>query len=249
MNPTSSFPHSIPFQHFGLSDIGHSRPSNQDYWAAWPEIGLFALADGMGGRNGGEIAAREAVSSLGESLRQLLLLDNQTDCSADLYLAIEHANTWVYKMGCDVKPLSGMGTTLTCLLWTPGLVYYAHVGDSRIYRLRQNKLQLLTRDHSLLVRWLSKKKLYGPSPPKNIITRAIGTKGKALPDIASCESLEDDQFLLCSDGLSDVLTLSEIEKILLSSSTQETVAKQLIDIAKNKGSKDNITVLLIGRKF
>ncbi len=229
-------------QFFGLSDIGLNRHTNQDFWAAFPELNFFALADGMGGRKGGEIAAKEAVTSLSESIRQF---SPEADLPQELFKAIEQANLWVYNMGCDIKPLSGMGTTLACVLWTPTFIYYAHVGDSRIYRLRNGQLQLLTRDHSLLQRWLSKKKLYGPSPPKNIITRAIGTKGRANPELAGCEVHSGDLFLLCSDGLSDAVPRGELEEILTLSATLQIAAHTMIERAKNKGSSDNITALII----
>ena len=231
---------------FGLSDIGLHRPNNQDYWAAWPEIGLFALADGMGGRNGGEIAAKEAVCTLGHSMQQLFAAQkSKINLSDELLAAIQQANAWVYKMGSEIKPLFGMGTTLACLLWIQGVAIYAHVGDSRIYRLRKKKLELLTRDHSLLERWLVKKRTTPPSPPKNIITQAIGTKKRVQPELGTCKTEKNDLFLLCSDGLSDTVSLEEIEKILLTSPNQTIAVKKLIESAKNKRSRDNITALII----
>lgn len=234
---------------FGISDIGLNRPTNQDFWTAKPDIGFFALADGMGGRKGGEIAAREAIESLEESIRQLARrshgFENQSTLFKELLHAIEEANLWVYKMGCDIKPLAGMGTTLACLLWTRNLIYYAHVGDSRIYRLRQKKLDLLTQDHSLFARWITKKKMIGPCPPKNIITRAIGTKGRANPELMTTPPRPGDLFLLCSDGLSDAVPFLEIESILNTSPTLDSAAQEMIQRAKNKGSSDNITALII----
>lgn len=231
---------------FGISDIGLNRPTNQDFWAAEPDIGFFALADGMGGRKGGEIAAREAIVSLKESIRQIAKAKDgfEGELSQKLLHAIEQANLWVYNMGCDIKPLSGMGSTLACLLWTRRFVYCAHVGDSRIYRLRHKKLVLLTQDHSLLARWILKK-MIGPSPPKNIITRAIGTKGRANPELTAIPPHPGDLFLLCSDGLSDFLSLRELESILNTPQTLESSAEEMIQRAKNKGSSDNITALII----
>ena len=234
---------------FGISDIGLNRPTNPDFWSALPDIGFFALADGMGGRKGGEIAAREAIESLGESVRQLAakddLFEREEGLSQELLLAIERANLWVYQMGCDIKPLAGMGTTLACLLWTRRRVYCAHVGDSRIYRFRQKKLELLTRDHSLFARWIAKKNMEGPSPPKNIITRAIGTKGRANPELTSFTPLPGDLFLLCSDGLSDFVPRPELESILTFTPNLGNAARTMIERAKNKGSSDNITALII----
>lgn len=240
----------LPRLHYcGLSDIGLNRLTNQDVWAANPEFGFFALADGMGGRRAGDVAAREALQILCESIRHLSLITNQFEKSFDLNeelrKSIEQANRWVYKLGCDHPDMLGMGTTLCCLLWVYDVVYYAHVGDSRIYRLRNDRLELLTQDHSLLARWLSRKRKHSPLPPKNIITRAIGTAKAANPEISFCKTETDDVFLLCSDGLTDSVHKDELQKILRNSRSLEKASQKMIDCAKKMGSGDNITVLLI----
>ncbi len=233
---------------FGLSDIGLSRPNNEDVWAALPEIGFFALADGMGGHQAGEIAAKEALENLCQSAIEIKC----TDCVEliiELRHAIEKANQWVYRLGKKSDSLNGMGTTLCCLLWTQDLVVYAHVGDSRIYRLRDQKLELLTRDHSLMAKWLSTGKLAEecetPFPYKNVITRAIGTASRANPEIAVSSHKHGDLYFLCTDGLSDVLKLEEMEKILIRSPDLEFAVRRLIQKAKFNGSSDNITLLMI----
>jgi PPM family protein phosphatase len=237
------------FNFCGLSDIGLNRLSNQDMWTANPEIGFFALADGMGGRRGGDVAAKEALQALNQSIKQLFKhtnhFQNPINLQEELHKAIETSNRWVYRMGCSNEPLQGMGSTLCCLLWTDNTVYYAHVGDSRIYRFRNEKLEQLTRDHSLLAKWLAKKKPTSPVPPKNIITRAIGTSQKANPEIASSPYIPGDLYFMCSDGLSDVLSREDLQKILRSSSSLEKASKKMIDTAKKMGSSDNITVLMI----
>ncbi len=239
----------FPLRFCGLSDIGLNRPTNQDVWTAKPEFGFFALADGIGGRRAGDIAAREALNILCESIHRLSDITNNyqeaLDLKDEIRSAIEQANRWVYQMGCESLPLQGMGTTLCCLLWTHSTVYYAHVGDSRIYRYRNDRLELLTRDHSLLARWLSKKCFTQPTPPKNIITRAIGTPRPANPEISYCPHFPGDLYLLCSDGLSDVVSKEELQKILRNSFTLEKAAKKMIESAKKMGSGDNITVLMI----
>jgi protein phosphatase len=249
----------LEFTFCGLSDIGRNRSSNQDVWTAEPEYGFFALADGIGGRKGGDIAAKETIRALSQSIRQLDTAETSSFLlTEELRNAIEQANQWVYRLGCENEPLFGMGTTLCCLLWTREKIYYAHVGDSRIYRFRENRLELLTRDHSLFQRWVSKGMPLGPSsppPPKNIITRAIGKATEANPEIAFCSREPEDLFLLCSDGLSDAILFSELQDILVEygvlqgpsghSSPLENAAKTMIERAKNKGSGDNITVLMI----
>lgn len=231
---------------FGLSDIGVSRQNNEDVWASVPEFRFFALADGMGGHQAGEVAAQQTIDHLCTSIKTISPTEF-IDWTGHLRDAIEEANAWVYQLGQKTAEFNGMGTTLCCLILSETAVIYAHVGDSRIYRLRDKKLELLTQDHSLFTKWLKacKKTPTTPFPYKNVITRAIGTAPKANPEIAYSECLPGDLFLLCSDGLSDVLSLTDIENNLLEFPDLEIASKTLIEQAKLKGSCDNITLLLI----
>jgi protein phosphatase len=230
---------------FGLSDIGVSRPNNEDVWVAMPEIGFFALADGMGGHQAGEKAAKEAVEHLSNSIKNMASCD-PLNRMLELKSAIEKANAWVYQLSKEDESFSGMGTTLCCLLWMDDAVIYAHVGDSRLYRLRNQKLELLTQDHSLFAKWVKAGlKSHTPYPYKNVITRAIGTAPKAHPEVAISRPQEGDLYFLCTDGLSDVLPPDDIEKIIISSQNLGSAAKKLIQKAKIKGSSDNITILLV----
>jgi len=230
---------------FGLSDIGVSRANNEDVWIAMPEIGFFALADGMGGHQAGEIAAREAIDHLSQTIQSIKSRDC-VELIIELRHAIEKANQWVYRLGKQTDKLQGMGTTLCCIIYSESMVIYAHVGDSRIYRYRDNTLELLTQDHSLFAKWLKfGKKSHTPFPYKNVITRAVGTAPRANPEIAAVPHQAGDLYLLCTDGLSDVLTLEDIEKMIISSPTLESASKSLIHQAKLKGSSDNITILMI----
>lgn len=233
---------------FGLSDIGTSRPNNEDVWVALPEFGFFALADGMGGPQAGEIAAKEVILSLSNSIAKIKNYSCM-ELIIELRHAIEKANELIYQMSKKADELSGMGTTLCCLMWIQEAIVYAHVGDSRIYRLRNKKLDLLTQDHSLFAKWLATGKLAAecetPYPYKNVITRAVGTSKKAKPEIAATTYEPGDLYFLCSDGLSDVLSLQEIEKIINRSEKMDSSCKSLIERAKIKGSCDNITLLMI----
>lgn len=232
----------------GLSDIGSTRANNEDAWIALPSIGFFALADGMGGHNAGEVAAQETLDFLVDSAKDLKKADIM-ELIIEIRHAIEQANRHVQKIGSQCKAYQGMGTTLCCLLWTQDAIVYAHVGDSRIYRFRNNKLTLLTQDHSLFAQWLATGKLAEecetPYPYKHVITRSIGGSGKANPEIAIAAYQEEDIFILCSDGLTDVLTLHEMETILNDSPSLKESAHLLIEKAKIKGSSDNMTVVLI----
>lgn len=245
------------FQFFGLSDIGAVRPNNEDVWTADPEMGFFALADGMGGHLAGEIAAQEAIDHLSKTFQKHLSKTSFSQCAStfcqqiihSMHQSIESANQWVYRMSRQHEECAGMGTTLCCLYWTSAAVVYAHVGDSRIYRFRKSKLQLLTKDHSLLEKWIAMgkqaKECKTPYPYKNVITRAIGTHPKSNPEIAVCDYEVGDLFLLCTDGLTDVLSSEEMEKILCEHSQLTDAAERLIQLSKFKGSYDNITVLMV----
>ncbi|MDE3055866.1 MAG: serine/threonine-protein phosphatase [Verrucomicrobiota bacterium] len=227
----------------GLSDIGLQRSNNEDVWAALPEHHFFALADGMGGHNGGEVAAALAVTSLCDSVRQISK-EERTEWTLELHQAIQKANQKIYELSRRETSLSGMGTTLCTLLWTPQKIIYAHVGDSRIYRRREGKLELLTEDHSFYTKW---KRLGSetPYPYKHVITRAVGSTAKVKPTIAYADHRPGDLYLLCTDGLSDMLSLQEIEKGLKVHSDLFKNAEFLIDSAKQRGGSDNITLLLV----
>lgn len=233
----------------GLSDVGLNRLNNEDVWVALPEEGFFAIADGMGGHQAGEVAAKEALSSLLQSLISLKKEDS-LELIRVLRSAIEQANQWVFHLGRKVEAYYGMGTTLCCLLCTKEAVIYAHIGDSRIYRLRKKGLELLTKDHSLFTEWLEEAGRLAeepdPVPSKNVLTKAVGTHPRVTPEIALTAYEPGDLYLLCSDGLSDALTAEEIEaSLFIAKNDLSLAAKTLVTQAKQKGASDNITVLIV----
>lgn len=237
-----------------MSDIGLRRSNNEDVWASLPELGFFVLADGMGGQQAGEVAARKAVDSLLSSIQesQKTQLSTDSNCNEliiEIKRAIDKANQKIYKLGKQLQEWSGMGTTLCCLLWTKERIVYAHIGDSRIYRLRQKKLELLTQDHSLFAKWLSMgtraAECETPFPYKNVITRALGTSKRAKPEIAVSPHELGDLYFLSTDGLHDVLSTNEMEALINESKTLEKACSDLIEMAKTKGSPDNITLLMV----
>ena len=238
---------------FGISDIGHVRDKNEDVWKSLPSHFFFVVADGMGGHKAGEIAAKEAVENLSESITRLFSRPERENTETDhiighLYYAIQDANYWVKDLAEKDKDLAGMGTTICCFLVHKDKLVYAHVGDSRIYRFNQN-LSQLSEDHSLKNHLLKKGKLTKENmeryPYKNRITRAIGTQAQVIPDIDYIDAEVGDIFFLCSDGLTDHLSNDEIHSILASSPCVESASKQLVQQAKSKGGRDNITVLMI----
>ncbi|HSX13329.1 MAG TPA: protein phosphatase 2C domain-containing protein [Chlamydiales bacterium] len=238
----------MKFISHGKTDIGCIRTNNEDVWVALPHLGFFAIADGMGGHNAGEVAAQKTIDFLISKISEIKEYDIM-EVIIELRYLIEKANQHIHILGSSFPEYQGMGTTLCCLLWTHSAIVYAHVGDSRIYRFRDNKLSLLTQDHSLLAKWLSTGKLAEtcatPFPYKHVITRSIGGSGKANPEIAVATYQEGDLFFLCSDGLTDAMTLEEMEEILIQEKNLENAASLFIEKAKIKGGSDNMTIVMV----
>lgn len=238
---------------YGLTDVGHIRENNEDVWAALPEYRFFVLADGMGGHRAGEIAAEEAVNALctiiktaHEAGRSPLQFD---EAHGMILLAIEEANVQVFNKSMSDPAYFGMGTTLCCLYFHPQGLIYGHVGDSRIYRLRQGKLEPLTRDHSLIGELIDKGHLSKQESEecgfKNVITKAIGTDSYIEPSVHMVDIQSEDTYIMCTDGLTDMLSQDDIEKIANKYPTIEKITQALIDAAKAKGGHDNITVVIV----
>ncbi len=237
---------------FGHTDKGLVRQNNEDVWGEVAELGLFVLADGMGGHRAGEVAAREAVSSLCRLMRKAL--ENKTQISFEdlkfhIQQSIEQVNASVYKLSRAETQLKGMGTTLCCLQFHHQGVIYAHVGDSRIYRFRKKKLEQLTNDHSLVRELIDLGQIDEDQVPeflyKNIITKAIGTEPTVSPTVQTSKIVLGDTYLMCTDGLTDLLSREDIEAIMSRAPTIRDAGKTLVASAKEKGGHDNITVVII----
>jgi len=241
------------FSSAGLTDVGLVRANNEDVWGQIPKKHFYVIADGMGGHQAGEVAAREAVSLLCDYVTKNL---DQSDDEISLEEArhlviesIEESNAHVYKMSRTDSDLRGMGTTICCLLFHPKGLIYGHVGDSRIYRLRNKRLFQMTKDHSLMRELLDLGQLGEKHSAdfqyRNIITKAVGTESTVEPSVRISPISADDLYLLCTDGLSDMLSRDEMESILNTHTTLPKLAQGLIQAAKNKGGQDNITVVLV----
>lgn len=239
------------FKVYGLTDAGLVRTNNEDAWAQIPEQQLFILADGMGGHQAGEIAARETVLNLSRILKQELESKpdrSMAECEELLKIAIQQVNAIIYQLGNSTDQYRGMGTTLCCIFLHPEGCIYAHVGDSRIYRLRRKKLLQLTQDHSLMRELIEMGQLSEDRAEsfayKNVLTRAIGTEAKINPTIHTDKVVIGDIFLMCSDGLTDLLSQEEIQETLLSTKVEE-IPHVLINKAKERGGYDNITAVVV----
>lgn len=236
--------------YFYLSDVGKKRSMNQDYVKIYKnseDLTLFLLADGMGGHQAGDVASKLTVETLGELFTKQSFLTRQ-ELVSWLNSEIQTLNSLVFEQGQQVE-FRGMGTTLEALCIFNGELVLAHVGDSRSYLLRANQLIQITEDHSLV----NELRLMGEltdeeavhHPQKNIITRSVGMPNELKVDIFTHSISAGDLILMCSDGLSNMLTHSEISEILLMSISLEEKTRLLINHANENGGSDNISVLLV----
>lgn len=235
----------------GMSDIGLIRDHNEDVWAAYPDQGLFILADGMGGHVAGEIAARNSVQYLYELVKKWRPTKQTSPEEMVSFFrdSLSKVNENIYQKGKNEPSLTGMGTTICALYFFQKYAFVVHVGDSRIYRLRKGRLEQLTEDHSLVAELVSlgaMKFEEGKSfPYKHILTRAIGTHPSVEPSVSYLAVRPDDCFLLCSDGLTNYVDDTEIESILDYSSSLEERGRSLVNLANKHGGGDNITLILV----
>ena len=235
------------------TDPGRTRGNNEDS-VAYDECALTAiLADGMGGYNAGEIASGMATAFIKSELGRWLLEAGNSASISEVRRAMEicvsNANLSIFNSANFNASYAGMGTTLVMMVFREPYVLVGHIGDSRCYRLRQGVLSQLTKDHSLLQEQIDAG-LVSPeqastSTIKNLVTRALGVDDTVILDVNEYAVEVGDLYLLCSDGLSDMLEDEAIAKILASETDPELAAAQLIDAANANGGRDNISVLLV----
>ena len=233
------------------SDIGKRRKSNQDYTATFTNQKnqlLALLADGLGGHQAGDIASRQAVEEIGIAWEATTIDDSEK--AVQWFLQhIQQANQRIFEKGQSQPTLSGMGTTLEVVTLLDNHLALAHVGDSRIYLFREQRLIALTEDHSLVNALLKSgeitQEMAENHPRKNIITRSLGMPGSLEVDVAIHKIEDHDQLLLCSDGLTNMVSEPKIAQILLEAASLQDASQRLIEEANAKGGLDNITVLLI----
>jgi len=225
----------------GVTDPGRRRRRNEDAYVCVPP--LFAIADGMGGAQAGEVASGLAAAVLEEATGN----DRGEERVSSL---IQEANRRVYRRSSEDAATSGMGTTMTVALVddSDGTIAFGHVGDSRAYRVRGGELEQLTDDHSLVGELLRGGRLSPEEaethPQRSVITRALGTEPDVDVDTFTVEAEPNDIYLLCSDGLTDMISASEILGAVEAGSDLDDAARRLVDAANAGGGEDNITVVL-----
>lgn len=228
------------------SDIGRKRSSNEDCYFASDEIGLYMVADGMGGHKGGDTASRLAIESAAQQF--IRESDSGLESGEALGRALAKAAVEVFDAGRAHVDLRGMGTTLSALAIKDNRAHISHIGDTRIYCIRDNHIHQLTSDHSLVNEQVQAG-IMSPdearaSSLRNIITRAIGHSKTVTADHFSLSIRNKDIFLLCTDGLNNMLIDSEIVKLINSLNPHQAINK-MIENSNNNGGDDNITIILV----
>ena len=243
---------------YGSTDVGLLRTHNEDCYAVSDRDQLYVLADGMGGHNHGEVASRIAVDSIFDAVPESLSNDGTLPVTYDASLSrysnclktsIHSAHDRVLDAIREDGSLLGMGTTIVCALHNDDTMSVAHVGDSRGYRLRNGHLELLTQDHT----WVNEQVVAGylseeqakSHPLKNVVTRALGGDSDIVVDVLETNARLGDLFLLCSDGLTTMLSDEEIHERLVSKAPFDEICRRLIQDANARGGFDNVTVVLL----
>jgi serine/threonine protein phosphatase PrpC len=240
-----------------LSDVGRARPNNEDAVGEEPEIGLIVLADGMGGYNAGEIASGIAITTIVDVAKRRWptlahgTVDSESGYSAEALMlkgAIEEAHRTIYQVSQSQPQCAGMGTTVVACLFHDDRLSIAYVGDSRLYRYRRGVLEQVTRDHSLVEELVARghysREDAGKLVRKNIVTRALGVEPDVLVDVLEDTAEIGDVVLLCSDGLTDMVTDEQISNALAAHAGLDTAAQALVGLANDGGGKDNVSVVL-----
>ena len=242
------------------NDSGLKREYNEDSFLVDKELGLFLVADGMGGHNAGEVASRMAVETIRDVMLNSISRENPSQFNNHdpklskngnlLLTAIKDSNKKIHKAGQEHISQVGMGTTVAAVYYTGSRIVIAHVGDSRIYRIRDKRIELLTTDHSLIadqvIRGIITKEEARKSEFKNIITRALGVDEDVEIDIEEQEVMPGDILTICTDGLTDMLEDNEILDIIkMNIDSPQIACEKLVDAANKRGGEDNITVIIV----
>ena len=254
------------FEAFALTDVGCVREHNEDDHLLLPEEGVFVVADGMGGHACGEVASRISIESVSTFYKDEAITTRLRDLYKGhwrdepmqslssfnefrLRSAIEYGNLQIYREASSDPALEDMGTTIVGLTFVGSRCYVAHVGDSRAYRYRRGRLVQLTEDHSLANEYLRMRVLRREDLPtfpyKNVIVRALGLQDEVIVDTQARTCRPEDRYLLCSDGLTDLVSDEEIFEILASLPGPESAAQELVRRALQYGGVDNVTVLVV----
>ncbi len=245
----------------GLTDVGLKREINEDSFSTDTKSGFFVVADGMGGHLAGEVASRIAVDLINKSYKKWFESDapeedlfeypDQSLSKVGNYIqsSIRLANKVIHEMAAEYADYNGMGTTVAVLAVMPDLVITANVGDSRIYLVRNGEIERLSKDHSIVAEQVAMgimtDKEAEQSPLKHVLTRNLGSAIHLEAEIFEIEPSSNDRFVLCSDGLTDLVSDDEIQQMVVAEDDPEVLCQNFIDKALTRGAHDNTTVVSV----
>lgn len=245
----------------GITDVGLKREGNEDSFHIEESLGLYIVADGMGGHLAGEVASQVAVNTIAKSFRKWVeekIPDDELFGSYDESLSLHGnhvlssigaANRIVHEMALENEQYHGMGTTIVTLLVTPHLIIAANVGDSRLYLVRKGRIERLSRDHTIVYEQVERGVMTPEeaesSPLKHVLTKNLGSSEYVEPDIFEIEPDNDDRFILCTDGLTDLVNDEEILAMTKDEGGPDTLCRQFVERALKRGGHDNTTVVSV----
>ena len=245
----------------GMTDVGLQREGNEDSFSVQDSFGLYMVADGMGGHLAGEVASRVAVEIISKSFSKWSEIqappdeifgfpDESLSREGNYILgSIRLANRVIYEMASEYEQYNGMGTTIVSLLVGSGRIVAANVGDSRMYLVRDNRIERMSKDHTIVAEHVEMgvmtEEEAARSPLRHILTRNLGSSENVDAEVFEIEPSNEDLFILCSDGLTDLAAEEEILKIALKEADPQRLTRKLIDLALERGAHDNTTVVTV----
>jgi PPM family protein phosphatase len=245
----------------GMTDVGLQREGNEDSYSVQDSYGLYMVADGMGGHLAGEVASRVAVEIINKSFSKWKEIqappdeifgfpDESLSREGNYILgSIRLANRVIYEMASEYEQYNGMGTTIVSLLVGSGRIVAANVGDSRMYLVRDNRIERMSKDHTIVAEHVEMgvmtEEEAARSPLRHILTRNLGSSENVDAEVFEIEPSNEDLFILCSDGLTDLAAEGEILKIALKEADPQKLTRKLIDLALERGAHDNTTVVTV----
>jgi protein phosphatase len=245
----------------GITNVGLKRERNEDYFSAEDPLGLYVVADGMGGHLAGDVASRVAVEMINRSFRKWIeeqarqdelfgYPDSSVTIKGNYILSsIKLANRILYEMSIEHEKYHGMGTTVAILHITPSLIITANVGDSRIYLVRDGHIERLSKDHTIVGEQIEMgvmtEEEAAAAPLKHILTKNLGSAEDVEADIFEIDPSNDDRFILCSDGLTDLVSDREILEMTQNVDDPDKLCRQFMEKAMNRGGHDNTTVISV----
>jgi len=244
-----------------MTDVGLQREGNEDSFSVQDSFGLYMVADGMGGHLAGEVASRVAVEIINKSFGKWSEIQTPPDeifgfpdeslSREGNYImgSIRLANRVIYEMASEYEQYNGMGTTIVSLLVAAGRIVAANVGDSRMYLVRDKRIERMSKDHTIVAEHVEMgvmtEEEAARSPLRHILTRNLGSSESVDAEVFEIEPSSEDLFILCSDGLTDLATDEEILKVALKEPDPQRLTRRLIDLALERGAHDNTTVVTV----